>query len=183
MLIRSAAEIADKIDRLRSYYVAASFGLVLLNDDDVLQLIERKGYDLGSRVTLGRRDNTYHETLPDLWTAIGNVRESSAFNLDFLGSLLMGAVSWVGDDLKNNGYFDKTPELEFFRHLRNAISHGNRWHFTHQEPRRPASFGAFTLTKDLHDQEGVLFEFMSTGDVADLLEHTAAYLRTGPPQM
>lgn len=166
------------IDRLRSYYVAASFGVLLLNDDDVLRLVESKGYDMGSRVILGRRDGTYHDTLPDLWTSITTVRGNPGFNLDFLGALLMIAVSWAGNELSNNAYFDKTPELEFFRHLRNAVSHGNRWHFTGAEPRRPAAFGLFTLTAALHGQDGVLFEVMSTGDVADLLEHTAVHLRT-----
>lgn len=179
-MTRSAKEIAEVIDRLRAYYVGASVGLVLLNDDDVLRVIESKGYDLGSRTRLGRRDGTYHDNLPDLWTAIREVRGSPGFNLDFLAGLLMVAVSWVGDDLRRNGYFDKTPELEFFRHLRNAVSHGNRWHFTGGEPKRPAVFGSFTLSAALHEQEGVLFDFMSTGDVADLLEHTAAHLRTLP---
>jgi hypothetical protein len=33
---------------------------------------------------------------------------------------------------------DQTPEFEFFRHLRNAASHGNRFCFKKREPIRPA---------------------------------------------
>lgn len=168
------------IDVLKGYYVAASFWLVLLNDEDVLGLIENKGYDLRSTARLGRRDGTYYEGLPDLWSAIHAVRGSAGFNLDFLGALLTVCVTWVGDALDRQAYFDRTNELMFFRHLRNALAHGNRWHFRNGEPRQPAEFGPFILAAALHDREPVLFDYMSTGDVLDLLDHTAAHLRSLP---
>ncbi len=78
-MVAAADDIAKMIDTLRHYYVAASFGLVLLNDDDVLAVSERKGYDLGTTTRLGRRDNPYHDSLPDLWAAIQTVRGSEGF--------------------------------------------------------------------------------------------------------
>lgn len=40
---------------------------------------------------------------------------------------------------------DKSPEFEFFRHLRNAASHRNRFNFFPREPVRPASWGGLTI--------------------------------------
>jgi len=39
----------------------------------------------------------------------------------------------------------RTPEAEFFRHVRNAASHDNKFFFTTHEPRRPASWKTITL--------------------------------------
>jgi len=40
---------------------------------------------------------------------------------------------------------DHTPEFEFFRHIRNAASHNNRFNFYKTEPSRPASWSGFTI--------------------------------------
>ncbi|MCY3019582.1 MAG: hypothetical protein NTW87_11210 [Planctomycetota bacterium] len=177
-MARSAKDIADMLERLQQYYAAVSTALVLLNDDDVLRLLQAKGYDLGSTIRLGRRDNSYYEGIK-LWNAIHSVRRNAGFNLDFLGILFMTSLSWVGDELTKNGYFDETPELELFRHLRNGISHGNTFNLLKGEPRRPAKFKGFEITPALHGQ-GVLFEFMSTGDLFDLFDHVKAHLRSLP---
>lgn len=60
------------------------------------------------------------------------------------------------------------PEIEFFRHVRNAASHGGRWHFTGREPSRPAIWRGKTLNQGMHDTPlfGPVFE---PGDVLVLL--------------
>jgi hypothetical protein len=40
------------------------------------------------------------------------------------------------------GYNDRSPVFEFFRHLRNTSSHGNRLNFFNTEPARPAVWRA-----------------------------------------
>jgi hypothetical protein len=40
---------------------------------------------------------------------------------------------------------DKSPEFEFFRHVRHAVSHGNRFNFFKHEPARPASWRNLTI--------------------------------------
>jgi hypothetical protein len=166
------------IEQMKAYYVAQSFTLVLVNDPDVIALVESKGFDRGSKVRLGRKDDTYYDGLPQLWPALNTIRANSQFNLDFLASILTTQVSWIGDALSRNQYFhDHSPVLEFFRHLRNALSHGNQWHFTGQEPRHPARLGRFELSRELHGTR-VLFEYLSTGDVLDLFDETAAHLLT-----
>lgn len=175
---QAAGAVVELIARLKAYFVAGSLSIVLLNDDDVVRLLEAKGYDPGTTIILGRRDNTNYTDLPPLWDAVSAVRGDPRFNLDYLGLLLTVAVSWVGDALAEHGYFDRTPELLFFRHLRNALSHGNRWHFLRGEPRQPAFFRSFVLSTSMHGEEGVLFGSMSTGDVLDLLDHIAGHLQS-----
>ena len=99
------------------------------------------------------------------------------FNLNFLGSQFMTILSWLGEELSKNGYFDKSPELEFFRHLRNGISHGNTFNLLNGEPQRPARFTQFEIMPSLHGQP-VLFEFISTGDLFDLFDHVKRHLRS-----
>lgn len=98
---------------------------------------------------------------------------------------LAGAILQLGDELQGVQYVDKRPDLEFLRHLRNGIAHGNRFNLRHNEPRRPAHFtGAagllpdgvtsvpsgttFEITPALNGQP-VLFDFIGPGDVCDLL--------------
>lgn len=175
---RTAKEIAEMIDRLQQYYAAISTSLLMLNNDDLLHSLHATGLDEGSTIRLGRQDNSYYENI-NVWDSIRAVKGNSGFNLDFLGSQLMTILSWVGDELSANKYFDKTPELELFRHLRNGISHGNTFNLLNGEPRRPATFKSFQITPALNGKP-VLFEFMSTGDLFDLFDHVKGHLRTLP---
>lgn len=45
---------------------------------------------------------------------------------EFDRTFLAGALIRLGDQLSRHGYFDDAPELEFVRHLRNGVAHGNR---------------------------------------------------------
>ena len=40
---------------------------------------------------------------------------------------------------------NRSPEFEFFRHLRNAASHRNTFNFSSHEPARPASWDGLTI--------------------------------------
>ena len=172
---KSADEIADMIDTLKGYYVAATMGLLVLNHPKLSELLLELGFDPGSTTSLGRKDGTKYAGL-DVYEALGATRGSAGFNLDYMGALLTVFVSWVGDALAENLYFDETPELELFRHIRNGLSHGNRFELHPGQPKKPAQFGSFKITRSLHG-ENVLFEFMGPGDVFDLLDHVNGHLR------
>jgi hypothetical protein len=100
---------------------------------------------------------------------------------------LAGALLTVGDAADVHRYFDKAPELELLRHLRNGVAHGNR--FNIKSVQRPAhnklawarsvSKSEFEITPALHGQS-VLFDFMGPADVVELLMSIGIYLiRTG----
>jgi hypothetical protein len=173
-------EIADMVDRLKHYYVLAGLALPLVGAPDADARVRAIGLDPDGSVRLGRRDNSYYEGLrirPALDMAQGN----SGFNLDYLGGWVMLTLSWLGDALDDNNYFDRAPVLEAVRHLRNAASHGNTFHFKPgmPNPRFPAGFRGFAITAA--DQgKPVFFEWCSTGDAFDLFDDVAAHLRALP---
>ena len=100
---------------------------------------------------------------------------------------LTGALLAVGDAVSDCNYFDRAPELELLRHLRNGVAHGNR--FRIDNPTGLAKFPAhnklawvkndtgaeFEVTPS-HQGQTVLFDFMGPGDVIDLLMSVGVYL-------
>jgi hypothetical protein len=100
---------------------------------------------------------------------------------------LAGSLLTVGDALEENSYFDRAPEFELVRHLRNGIAHGNR--FDIRSPHKLKKYPAhnrnaffrspknttFEITPAL-DKQPVLFDFMGAGDVLDLLSSVSIHL-------
>jgi hypothetical protein len=100
---------------------------------------------------------------------------------------LVGALLAIGDAVSANNYFDRAPELELLRHLRNGVAHGNR--FKIDRPANLSKFPAhnklswvrsdskigFEINPMLQGQK-VLFDFMGPGDVLDLLMSIGVYL-------
>jgi hypothetical protein len=126
------------------------------------------------------------EIVYDLPHAIEVVGRSAGYRDVYDQLWLAGAVLTLGDALAAEHYFDRGPDLELLRHLRNGIAHGNRFNLRKGEPRRPAHFtgpdqrfldGGTTPTGQSRFFEitpacqgkAVLFEFMGPGDIVDLL--------------
>ncbi len=51
---------------------------------------------------------------------------------------------------KDTPWHDDGPLWEFLRHCRNAAAHGGRFDLLHGEPLRPAQWGSFQITSNLH---------------------------------
>lgn len=70
---------------------------------------------------------------------------------------------------------DKSPEFEFFRHLRNASSHANTFNFFKNEPALPASWRGNVIDHNLKGQNNPLYgkecfgTFMGLAEIIDLL--------------
>lgn len=62
------------------------------------------------------------------------------------------------------------PEMQFIRHYRNAVAHGDRWHFTNDEPTTTARFRHVELTADLHGRRAS-FDTVAPGLVIQLLDY------------
>jgi hypothetical protein len=96
-----------------------------------------------------------------------------------------GALLKLGDCLGKHKYFDRAPELELIRHLRNGIAHGNR--FRIDKPNDLINFPAnnhhawvkgMTLfeIKPILNGKTVLFDFMLAGDLVHLFLSVGLYL-------
>src|SRR5207302_8761734 len=79
-----------------------------------------------------RRDGS--EIYYDLAHAVRQISASAEYQGTYDRLWLAGALLTLGDRLKVEGYFDHGPDLEFVRHLRNGVAHGNRFHFLPNEP-------------------------------------------------
>lgn len=133
------------------------------------QILTASGLDKGSKLAWSKLDNSQYKM--DLYDALSLTVDSPGFNIDQLGLPLFPIIASIHDAGKKYGFLNKTPEFEFFRHVRNAVSHGNRFTFQPSEPSRPASFNGRVINKDLEGHDFVLFTFIGIGDVLELLDH------------
>ena len=170
-----AHRIANTIVSMRDNLAGTATFLMVLNSPAYTSILESFGIDAGSAVKFGRMDGTSHPPL-DVQASVARIRGNPQYNLDYIGVFLMATVSLVADGLSRNSYFTKSPELEFLRHIRNAIAHGNCFFLKPGEPRRPAHFKNFTISPALQGTE-VFWKFMKPGDMLDLLETVEAQLR------
>jgi hypothetical protein len=135
--------------------------------------------------TVKRKDGTTHAFH---FTHYLNLAGTDALLTDELERVwLAGSLVRVGDVLSKHNYFDRAPELELVRHLRNGIAHGNR--FRIDNPASLAKFPAhnrdawvksdtnavFEISMSLQGQR-VLFDYMGAGDVLDVLMSVGIYL-------
>lgn len=79
---------------------------------------------------------------------------------------------------------DKSPEFEFFRHIRNGCAHDNKFNFRkhknkrtnkviYDEPSRSAKWNGLEITQTLENSK-VIFNFIAGGDVLQLLNDISA---------
>jgi len=67
----------------------------------------------------------------------------------FIGQNCLMLASLAYESVKELN--DHSPEFEFLRHVRNASAHMNKFKFSRDEPRRPASWKSVTLD---HTKQG-----------------------------
>ena len=114
-----------------------------------------------------------------------NAAKSDPFFLsEFEQSWLRGGIILLADELDKNNYFDRAPELELIRHIRNGIAHGN--HFNITKPQQLQKYPAnnhlawikqelIEITPQCHGQK-VLFDFISPINLVNLLYAIGLYL-------
>jgi hypothetical protein len=72
-------------------------------------------------------------------------------------------------------YNDQSPVFEFFRHIRNAGSHGNRFYFTAREPVQPAIWRTAVIDHTIKGTSNPLYDtacfglFLGFVDILELL--------------
>lgn len=135
--------------RMVTTYMAAVCGLLVFRNE--IQ------FDQSVKVGLASVEYPALEISPQ---EVKDMFEAGGFNLgdttDSLLYMLLNAAYEVCVDRYGDASWlslrQKHPELEFFRHLRNAASHGGMWNFCDDEPSRPASWRGRILSNSLQDK-------------------------------
>jgi len=143
---------------------------------------------IGNSVPLGyvkRKDGTEHAYHFNHFLV--QARNDPTIRFDIERIWLSGAVLAVGDALSAHHYFDRAPELELLRHVRNGIAHGNRFRICNENSllKHPAHNRRAWVRSDLKTEfeiksaltgTPVLFNYMGPADVLDLLYSVGLYL-------
>lgn len=180
---QAAFDIGQLAERLYQGYYLHSAMLEVAKHPNVEGLAP--SIEVNQRVSVGRvyrndgSTHTYHFTHYLTWVNNPLVAD------DLVRVWLVGAFLRLGDELEQNEYFDRAPELELMRHLRNGVAHGNRFRITssYQLVKFPAhnrlawvrGSRVFEISPALH-RDPVLFDFMGAGDCLDLLQSIGVYL-------
>ena len=134
-----------------------------------------------------RKDGTKHVFSFDHY--LREAFENSRTKDDLDRVWLTGGLIALADALERKEYFDRAPHLELVRHLRNGVSHGNRFridrpdnlakypaHNFFASVRSPAGT-SFEITAAIQDNT-VMFDFMGPADFIDLFMSVEVHLFT-----
>jgi len=169
---------------MQGYYVhSAALAIATHPEAATLSPTEQPGNPMPvGRVV--RKDGSVH--VYDFNHYLGQARTDPLVAQDLSRIWISGAYLVVGDALERNQYFDRAPELELIRHVRNGIAHGNR--FDIRDPSKLARFPAHNRLAHIRkgkilevvpslDGQEVLFDFAGPGDFLDLLISAEVYLK------
>lgn len=187
LLTNSAAyEVGRLSERMAHGYYTHKAAIAVATDPRAIVLVPEPLPGMFVSVDfVPRKDGTEHafHFSHFLQAASSDVEISKDLELVWLSGSLLA----VGDALSHHQYFDRAPELELVRHLRNGIAHGNRFRIDHPEKleRYPAhnryawvqsdKKTVFEITQELNGQS-VLFDYIQAGDVIDILLSVGVYL-------
>lgn len=99
---------------------------------------------------------------------IGASRELMATTGRLLYQVLLGSCY---ETLKEHGVLigkEQAPEVSFFRHIRNACFHGNKFHFERMEPRGAPRWRGLSISRVL-EGEPLFYSFWKPADPLHLL--------------
>lgn len=177
------------IQEARAPIAAFTLGIVAFTNPAIRKLISTGGLSSSVFTTAecpilipdqdGRLTTSGHYEL-QLTPSLEYITSNPGSSFTFLSFGIRAALLNVGDAFAKVDYLDKSPELEFLRHIRNAVAHGNSFNFLHPL-KRTASFKTYTITDSLqgsklfrdHEGDGYLHE----GDALALLDFLESKVR------
>ncbi|EID79760.1 MULTISPECIES: hypothetical protein [Rhodococcus] len=175
-----AGDIADLIDRLKSHFVLSVVGLPVLVHDRREEFLQMAGVDMSDPVSLNSGEGNERYILP-IKESLDAVQTDRTMQMNLVRSWAELSVLKVGQEMKNAKYFnDHRPIFEYLRHVRNAVAHGNAFHFQGSNPvKHPASFRSHHIDTRMEGTICVSGE-LKVGEVFLLLDDIASDLRTLP---
>lgn len=152
-------------DMVASFLIAIAGCPAIINPDNPMRLADEHFISIPGILTPGRhiRPREVHDQ-----TVKGHFSQGH-FLRTCCAMLTNTAYETVRE--KNDG----SPEFEFFRHIRNASSHGNRFIFTRKEPSKPVAWRGGTIDHTLKGNANPLHgtecfgAFIGAADIIDLL--------------
>jgi hypothetical protein len=110
----------------------------------------------------------------DIKADLARAHQRPALGLALLQGVFCNLLVVVRDEMDQASIGPKRksakPLYQLLRHLRNAVAHGNKFYLKDGEPKSPASYRKFHVDAKMDGQTNVLFDFISPGDILDLLE-------------
>lgn len=118
------------------YNMVASFNIAAAGSHSIFSLENEMGFEAMHTIKLDSIITKELHIRPfDLREKIKNGYISQN---DYTGSICMMLINTDYETVKEKN--DRSPEFEFFRHVRNASSHLNKFNFFPWEPKREASW-------------------------------------------
>jgi hypothetical protein len=176
-----AERIATLAEELKAAYAGLNLAVVTLADPRLpLWPVWRDVYEMtpDAPLIIRRQDGTQHsgERVYDVLARAAAI-PGGGLRGDLLSFVCMHGATRIGDQIKEAGLRDKdNPLLEFVRHFRNACAHGNRWHFTNNEPRYPAALRGRAVTAAMHGSRAAP-DWVGPGDYLDMLDDLITHFR------
>jgi hypothetical protein len=152
-------------DMVGSFLIAIAGSPAIINLDNPMKLEEGHYISIPGILTPGRhiRPREVHDQVVKGHISQGQfVRACCA---------MLTNTAYEAVKEKNDG----SPEFEFFRHIRNASSHRNRFNFFPHEPSQPAAWRSATINHTLKGTANPLYgtecfgTIIGAADIIDLL--------------
>ena len=153
-------------EMVMSFTISLSTFSVILNKDKLINLKEKDYFSLEGIWVESKHFFPYD--------VIKNI-QSGKFTFPFyINSCCCMLANTAYEAVKDMN--DKSPEFEYFRHIRNASSHQNMFNFVAYEPNRPAHWKKSTIDHNLKGNQNPLYgtacfgTFVGVADIIDLLK-------------
>jgi hypothetical protein len=116
----------------------------------------------------GQVESTYEIDLEEVRHITQQI--SAATAVQELCCMLMISTHAVALELlQSHPVILQSPVFEFFRHVRNAAAHRNRFNFVHREPRRAATWCTLSLERHVHQGTACFGSLLDTADALALV--------------
>jgi hypothetical protein len=134
-------------------------------------------YQPDNPLRLSKRDSVSYQGRiePQLDVDLEQIREMTSHLTiatavqQLCGMLVISAHAVATERVNQIPTIAASPEMEFFRHVRNACAHGNQFHFVGAEPRRCAAWRGLTLTRATHQATPCIGHWLNAADLLLLL--------------
>lgn len=153
-------------EMVMSFMTSLSTVSLILNNDNLINLKEKDYVSFEGRWVKDR-----HFFPHDV---INNIQAGKFTFPVYINSCCCMLANTAYEAVKDKN--DKSPEFEYFRHIRNASSHQNMFIFFNHEPSKPAHWKKSEIAHNLKGNRNPLYgtacfgTFMGVSDIIDLLK-------------